>query len=407
MSEISSLVTSEDETPFQSVLNAIELVYEETAHSRVGLSHSAVMNKLWTKYKFPNYKSSQKASYRVPIEEVLHYNAGALLQALDKDKYTGHGFYAWLEEISKQPFDPIALKPSDLPYHMVRRKQSSNAHFSKLAAHSGPSAPNGVPAGPAYEDFPSPAHSSPAGKSIRRPGRPSGIKSSLRLATASKKRAHSDVDSDSEDEGTGPKRSHYFSDEDDAMENDGQVGSSEDEPAHSTSEEPIKIFLRADNIPTTAPRGPDETWVCEEDDCGYIVRGGDVKDCRERIRRHFNEHERQMNRVNLAMTEGSRGDLPVKYVYFRPFLILVEFNKFPDPESPTPSPDAVDEVNTAASTPTLTNSPVRVHIYESRTSLSPSKASRPVTTPNFKAMMDGFRRRPHPVSDNIDRLTFE
>ncbi|KAI1072486.1 hypothetical protein LB507_003229 [Fusarium sp. FIESC RH6] len=307
MSEVSNLVGSTDETPFQSVLNAIELAYEETIHSRAGFSVSAVMNKLWTKYKFPNYKSDQRASYRVPIEEVLHYNAVPLLKELDNDKYKGHDFYIWLEEVSKKPFRPIAIKLSDFPYHMVRRKQSNNAVSSKLAMPA--------PAASINEELSNPALSTPAGKSIRRPGRPSGVKSSLRLVAASKKRAHSDVDSDSQDEEAEPKRSHYFSDEDgDAVENDGPVGLSEDEPTSSTSEEPIKIFLRADNIPTTVPRGPDETWVCEEDDCGYVVRGGEIRDCHERIRQHFNEHERQMNRVHLAMTEGSRGHLPVNHL---------------------------------------------------------------------------------------------
>jgi len=403
MSEVSNPVGSTDETPFQSVLNAVELAYEETIHSRAGFSVSAVMNKLWTKYKFPNYKSDQRASYRVPIEEVLHYNSGPLLKELDDDKYRGHDFYIWLEEISKKPFRPIAIKLSDFPYRVVRRKQSSNAVSSKL--------PMPAPATSINEELPSPVLSTPAGKSIRRPGRPSGVKSSLRLVAASKKRAHSDVDSDSQDEEAEPKRSHYFSDEDgDAIENDGPVGLSEDEPARSTSEEPIKIFLRADNIPTTVPRGPDETWVCEEDDCGYVVRGGEIRDCHERIRRHFNEHERQMNRVSLAMTEGSRGHLPVKYVYFRPFLILVGLNNpspQPTPKSPAPIPETVDEVDTATSTPTVTGAPVRVHIYQPQTPISSPKSSNPVTTPNFRSMMDGFRRRPHPVSDNIERLTFE
>ncbi|RGP77764.1 hypothetical protein FLONG3_4153 [Fusarium longipes] len=411
MGETSSSVTSGDETPFQSVLNAIEWTYGETVHSKAGFTHSAVMNKLWTKYRFPNYKSDQRASYRVPIEEVLHYNAGALLQALDKDKYKNHSFYTWLEEASKKPFNPVAIKPSGFPYHMVRRKQMNNAHSSKPDQPS-PLIQTAGPMGPADDELPNPARSSPAGKSVRRPGQPSGVKSSLRLVTAPRKRAHSDVDGDSQDERAGPKRSHYFSDKDDAIENEGQLddSSDDDEPASSSSGEPIKIFLRADNIPTTVPRGPDETWVCEEDDCGYVVRGGDIQGCYERIRQHFNEHERQMNRVSLAMAEGSRGHLPVKYVYFRPFLILVELNKppaLPAPQTPTPGQEAADEADTVTSTPTLNNSPVKVHLYQAQSPILSPKAPVPVATPNFRSMVDEFRRRPHPVSDNIDRLTFE
>ncbi|EWG47982.1 hypothetical protein FVEG_07938 [Fusarium verticillioides 7600] len=164
------------------------------------------------------------------------------------------------------------------------------------------------------ERFSTPPRSSPAGKSLRRPGRPSGIKSSLRLATTSRKRPHSEVDSDSEDEGSQPKRSHYFSGEEETMGNASHMSLSEDEDAQETSEGPVKIYLRADNIPTTVPRGPGETWVCEEEDCGYVVRGGDIQNCQDRIRRHFNEHEQQMDRVNLARTEATRGHLPVNHL---------------------------------------------------------------------------------------------
>ncbi|KAF5023972.1 hypothetical protein F66182_3976 [Fusarium sp. NRRL 66182] len=400
MSEVpnpaNNMANNTDETPFQSVLNAIEWTYQEIRGSKSGMSLSGVLNKLWISYRFPNYKSSQRASHRVPIEEVLHYNAKDLLQHLDKDKYDEHGFYSWLQDTSEKPFHPVAIKLSDFPFHLVRRKATNNANASRI--RSTPSAQVGTSTSNLDDKFSSPARSSPAGKTVRRPGRPSGVKSSLRLATSSKKRPHSDVDSDSEAEETRPKRSHYFSGEDEAMENDGRPSSSEDEAARETSDEPINIILRADKIPTTVPRGPDQTWVCEEEDCGYIVRGGDARDCRDRIRSHFHEHEQQMDRVNLAMTEGTRGHLPVKYAYFPPFLILVKLN-----DSYAPRTSAVaDDAGTAASTPTLVGSPVKTsrHHPQAPTS-SPSKAPS-VIRRDFRSMVHGFRRRPHPVSDSID-----
>ncbi|KAM0346100.1 hypothetical protein ACHAPU_005865 [Fusarium lateritium] len=403
MSEVSSLVNDEDETPFQSLLNALERSGEICAKSKTGMTESAVINRLYFDYSFPNYRSAQPASHRIPIKEILHYNAHALLRVLDKEKFSSHGdgFYSWLQEISQKPFDPVAVKPTDFPFRVVPRKRSNKP------SQPAPIIPAEVAPMSLDDDLPSPSRSSPAGKSLRRPGRPSGVKSSLRLSTASKKRAHSDVDSDSEDEETEPKKSHYFSGEDDVMENDGRQSLSEDEASSRTSGEPIKIFLRADNIPTTVPRGPDETWVCEEEDCGYVVRGGDARDCRDRIRGHFNEHEQQMDRVNLAMTEGSRGHLPVKYVYFPPFLILVELRTPHAPVAAPRSPILVDEeAGTAASTPTMANSPVASRTFQPHTPTpSPKKAPVPVTKQDFKFMVDGFRRRPHPVSDIIDKLT--
>ncbi|SPJ84100.1 uncharacterized protein FTOL_10616 [Fusarium torulosum] len=408
-SEASGLANGEDETPFQSLLNALERVREEISSkpSKTGLSESGVINKLYFDYKFPNYRSSQPASHRIPIKEILHYNARALLQVIDKEKYNSPepGFYSWLEEVSQKPFDPVALKPTDFPFHVVPRKRSAKP---LQPAPSLPALIQQTEVTPMNldDDFSSPTYSSPAGKRLRRPGRPSGVKSSLRLATASKKRHHSDVDSESEDEETEPKKSHYFSGEDDVMEKDDHQSLSGDEASSGTSGEPIKIFLRADNIPTTVPRGPDETWVCEEEDCGFVVRGGDIRDCRSRIRSHFNEHEQQMDRVNLAMAEASRGDVNLKYAYFPPFLILVELHTPYAPAIPRSPVPVREEAGTAASTPTMANSPVAMHISLPQTPTpSPKKTSSPVTKQNFRSMVDGFRRRPHPVSDNIDRLT--
>ncbi|KAF9765158.1 hypothetical protein IL306_002599 [Fusarium sp. DS 682] len=384
---------------FQSVLNALERVHVEISNSKSGrLNISAVTHKLWSNFKFPNYKGDIKPSYRVPIQEVLHYNAQALLQVLDKDKYDGE-FYSWLQEIAKEPFNPVAIKPSDFPFHVVRRKQSNN-NTNKPT----PPLQTGVPTRNLDERLSSPPRSSPAGKSLRRPGRPSGVKSSLRLATASKKRPHSEVDSDSEDEESGPKRSYYFSGEDETMGNHSHMSSSEDEDTRGTSEEPVKIFLRADNIPTTVPRGPGETWVCEEEDCGYVVRGGDIQSCRDRIRRHFDEHEQQMDRVNLARTEATRGHLPVKYAYFPPFLILVELHT-PCVEQQRQSP-FIDEVATAASTPTLANSPVTPRVQPMAPTPSPIKTPALATRRDFRSIVDRFRRRPHPVHlmDKLKKL---
>ncbi|KAG4291050.1 hypothetical protein FPRO06_02936 [Fusarium proliferatum] len=351
MSQAPSTVDAKDDA-FRSVLDALEWIRVEISNSRNGhLSIPAVTQRFWSNFSFPTYKGDIRPSYRVPITEVLHYNAHALLQVLNKDKYDGE-FYSWLQELAQTPFNPVTIKLSDFPFYVKRRQPSNKNNPSKTTPPSQARA-----ASRNHDEGPStPLRSSPAGKSLMRPGRPSGIKSGLRLATTSRKRPHSEVDSYSEDEGSEPKRSHYFSGEEETMGNTSHMSLSEDEDAQETSEGPVKIYLRADNIPTTVPRGPGETWVCEEEDCGYVVRGGDIQNCRDRIRRHFNEHEQQMDRVNLARTEATRGHLPVKYAYFPPFLIVVELHP-PCITQQRQSPP-IDQVATAASTPTLANSPV-------------------------------------------------
>ncbi|KAL6849396.1 hypothetical protein ACO1O0_008936 [Amphichorda felina] len=85
---------------------------------------------------------------------------------------------------------------------------------------------------------------------------------------------------------------------------------------HGTKEEEedyVKIVLRADKIPSAVPRGPNETWTCDQDDCDYIVRGDDAEECQERIQVHFKEHEEQTERVQLALTE-SRGHMPINHL---------------------------------------------------------------------------------------------
>ncbi|KAI1026294.1 hypothetical protein LB504_011315 [Fusarium proliferatum] len=399
MSQAPGTVDAKDDA-FRSVLDALEWIRVEISNSRSGhLSIPAVTQRFWSNFSFPTYKGDIRPSYRVPISEVLHYNAHALLQVLNKDKYDGE-FYSWLQELAQTPFNPVFIKPSDFPFYVKRRQPSNKNNPSKTAPPSQARATSRN-----HDEGPStPLRSSPAGKSLMRPGRPSGIKSSLRLATTSRKRPHSEVDSDSEDEGSEPKRSHYFSGEEETMGNTSHMSLSEDEDAQETSEGPVKIYLRADNIPTTVPRGPGETWVCEEEDCGYVVRGGDIQNCRDRIRRHFNEHEQQMDRVNLARTEATRGHLPVKYAYFPPFLIVVELHP-PCITQQRQSPP-IDQVATAASTPTLANSPVAPSLQPRTPESSPTKTPVLASRHNFRSIIDGFRRRAHPVSDNIDKLTF-
>lgn len=403
-SEVGGPVSNDEITPFQSVVNGVEWVYDQIGKGKKGMIMLSTLNKLFFSYKFPTFKNGESGCHRIPVEELLHYNAQALLQVLDKDKYSGHEFYSWLQAAAERPFVPVALKPSDLPYRLVPR--GSRPRPSK-ATQPLPEAQGLVTSG-LEDDLSSTPRSSPAGKSLRRPGRPSGKKSSLRLTTGSKKRLHSDIDSESEEDESRPKRSHYFSDGDEDMEVDAQATSSEDEVPREASQEPIKIVIRADKIPSTVSHGPNETWVCEEEDCGYVVRGGDVQECQQRIQRHFQEHGSQMDRVSLAMTEGTRGHLPIKYAYFPPFLILVEF---PPPPPATNTPTTTTTTTTTATTSstftTTTTSAIITHYQPQPPSSSPNDPPEPTvpTTGNFKSLVSRFRRRPHPVSDKIARLT--
>ncbi|KAH7152319.1 hypothetical protein B0J13DRAFT_522618 [Dactylonectria estremocensis] len=297
-------------TPFETVLKALEQTYVALKGSRQGLTVLSTLNKIYFVHKFPNYREGGPGSHKIPVMEVLHYNAKELLRVIDKDKYGKYEIYSWLEDAAKREFNPIAIKLSEFPYRLVPR--GTRAPRAPKIAESTPVVNVGGVTRQALDDDASSSNSRPSSRAGKGPkGRRSGKKSGLRLAVGSKKRPHSEIESDWEEEESGAKKSHYFSD--DALEDSGNTSSPEDEDAHLSDEEPIKILIRADRIPSAVPRGPHDTWTCEEEECGYIVRGGDREECEERIRQHFQDHEKQAKRVTLAMSE-SRGQLPINHL---------------------------------------------------------------------------------------------
>jgi hypothetical protein len=411
-----------DETPFASVFNAIERLYEERRGAKKGITATNAANGLYFHYKFPNYKDGSPGSHRVPVEEVLHYYAAALLQTLDRAKYQPHGFYTYLEELAAKPFTPRALKSSDFPYRLEPRKTIVRAS-KKVALGSGDPESSPRDDGTAGSSDP-PRH---AGKTVKRPGRQPGKTSALRIS-AYKKRPYADIgdESDQDSEASGVKRSHYFSDRDDeeeeedtTMQDSADASASRDaglvvQPP-SEDAEPIQILIRAEKIPSTIPRGPDDTWNCDQDGCDYIVRGGDAQACQVRIQKHFEEHDEQSKRLNLAVTESTRGHMPIKYAYFPPFLILAEMmppvNEATNITSPPPPPPPPPSPPARTSYPSPEPDDVPGGIPDSLPDDPPNDAPDLVpdlsgsATDSFRRLVAQFRRRPQPVSDRIPSLT--
>lgn len=401
--------------PFDSVLRGIDEIYNTLIKSRNGVSLSGALNRLYFDYKFPSYRDGTVGCHKKPAEEFLHYYSAALLEALDRSKYGNHELYAGLQEMAQTELRPVAYKPADFPLTLLpRQSQPRGPRKNPLA----PATPvSGNEDSPLASDVPA-----PRGK---RPGRPRGAKSSLRPITpAPRKRPRSQFETDSEQESPDIRKSYYFSDDDDDddtmadapdLQSDGEDDNEIDDPNDdSTSSrydlEPIKLVIRAEKIPSSSPRGPNDTWTCDEDDCGYIVRGGDQAECQERIRQHFRDHEQQMTRVSLAVTEGSRGHMPIKYAYFPPFLIQVFI------KSPYHPPHVSNHQRH-----NLSSTPVTCPNNTSETALSSTSLSTPLSAPspptppqppdlsgpaqdNFRALVERFRRHPHPVSDRIDSL---
>lgn len=378
-----SAAAGDDVSPFESVLRGVEMAYDALVDTKRGLSTTAVLNKIYFAYSFPQYRDGTVGSFKLPVQEVLHYNASALLETLEKRKYENYEFYSYLEQLSTAELRLVAYKPSDFPVKLMPRKRYIRQSKKDIQPASATALPVTVrkaetPDSARLEDVPIAGR----GKSLKREGRRTGRKSFLRPVVTNKKRPHSQLESDSETEAqveaAEVTNSHYFSDGDDTMEDAPDVETPQDGDASDSGqptpyqEKPVQIVIRAEKIPSTTPQGPDATWTCDQDDCGYVVRGGDDEECQARIREHFVDHEQQVERVSLAVTE-SRGHLPIKYAFFPPFLIIVLL--IPPPHR-------------------RRSSSMSVHV-------PPPDLSRPAREA-FHDLVQQFRRRPRPVSDRIN-----
>ena len=92
----------------------------------------------------------------------------------------------------------------------------------------------------------------------------------------------------------------------------------------------VSLSLSTAKVPEFEARGPESTWVCEEEGCGFIVRGADEPQAKEEVQAHIEDHGRSREDekerlISYAVAEGQRGHLPVEYV----FLFFFFFFFFP------------------------------------------------------------------------------
>lgn len=314
--EVASGPDSDDRSPFATVLAAFEEEANGMLQSPRGVKVSGMLNRFFYKYKFPNFRNGTTGCHKIPVEEVLHYNASAILDSIDKRKYEGTELYPWLKKLAKTDFRPVALKASEFPYRMTLREQRS--YHARRPDSGIQAAPDAALSGDG-SDVPPP-------RIGKRPGRPKGSKSSLRPIKSAKTRSHpdmsSDVESDNPASAAAPAK-YTDTDVDEIMAdfaNDDSADESSSSRSETSHDQPkldqqdfVKIAIRADKIPSTTPQGHRGTWCCEQEGCDHVVRGGDDDEMQAKIQEHFQHHEENMDRMQLALTE-SRGLLPIRYV---------------------------------------------------------------------------------------------
>lgn len=298
-------------SPFQAAMAAFEHVTKAAnGPKKKAITISGLISSLYFAFSFPSYREAGRGgAYKQPIQEWLHYYSRAFLRVLD-DSYRTSAIYPELERLAQTDLIPMAYKPSDFPMVVAMRKPKTS-----VSANT-PSTPT-IQANDSAVSTPK-----PRGK---QPTRTPGNKSVLRPVSTPgplKKRPRDEFESDFPDaESPAGHRPHSFDDDDvDDMDLDVSAPNQGDDESDESDGspfgiEPIKLVIRAERIPDSLPRGPDDTWTCEEDGCDYIVRDVDEDTVQERIRQHFCHHEQQLARVNLAMAEGKRGHMPIKYAF--------------------------------------------------------------------------------------------
>lgn len=294
--------------PLQTLIDLLEEIFAEAGGDASKVKASTVSSRLYIKCSM-GYGMAR---------DVISFYAKQLAASLPSKWYSSP-FFQWLKEERTKPWQPEFLTAETVPFRLVRRKKSNRAGVPRAQTLQAASTPSPSPAGKHYPGTP----------------RPSGLR-----PYNSAKRPMLFDDGDDEDEDGRPhklsKIIHISDDEDDEDDEDEVIDISDmdtDIPHGATatfpagSKETMKIVVRAERIPSMSPSGPNGTWKCDEDGCRYIVRSAEEAEGKELIAKHFQDHENRAEKVNLALAEGTRGHLPIKYVCFPSFLPWLSFNR--------------------------------------------------------------------------------
>lgn len=316
------------DSPIDHLVSAIDEIAQEMDIKSATVSK--INNCVYFKCTIKTYHAAK---------EVVSFFAKDLLPRLGPE-WNGTAWRNWLTQTAASPpteFEHIAVE--DIPAQAFRRNKSArtapkSTSVSQLppVIHLEPRTGSGARSGHDSADDSLPGNHIQS--SIR--NRSAGKRATLRLAASKKRPAYDDLDIET-GSSRGKKSSkrfhHHVGTEDEEMDDDDAASSDDSDSEDATLEEenqadihanPVetqlpapegtsRIVVVAERLPTISPTGPSGTWVCDREDCEFIVRAADEPAGRELIRQHFEDHEAQAAKINLAMKE-SRGHMPIKYV---------------------------------------------------------------------------------------------
>lgn len=337
-SPIVSTAGSSTESSVQVLMGALEDVRNKLLHKIRKGEHKRPITQFTAKsWQTKVYLECAIKAYGA-VQEIFHYYARDLLQLMDS-KWHDSQIYQWLSEKASEPVSLTMISETEIK-HIARRIKMS-ARTKKLT--------EGVDMGNTVPEDPRPEARAYAGKQTPR-NRQSGKAAGLRPSTGGKKRVRLEADyediTDSDEDGLMKKKSktsHYFTgdenDDDDNDDDDNHENLDEDDADSPSGNKTViekqhgpvaQLVIRAEKLPTTRPQGPNQTWICEEPNCGFLVRAAHEEHGQQLVNTHQEEHEKEaqdvaqekaLTRVNLAVQEANRGRMPIKYAYFSFFLL--------------------------------------------------------------------------------------
>lgn len=325
-----STPTTEGLSPVDFLVQTLE---EAAAASREPIDRiplSAIRAKMYFACRINTYDA---------VPEIIAYYSKDLVQRLDP-KWHPSPFWGWLLEQSKKTTTEFHHTTVEkLPYQLTRRKKKTMAAprvpQPKLEIRTLPRQPSADEDEDSSDDMTS-SHPRHAGKG------------GLRLHSASKKRPAPESPDDDTNPGRRGRKSakttNYYTnpypDLEGALDNDSASDAAspqtdvDDSDVNGTDVPPprdaVRVVIHAEKLPSMSPSGPNGTWCCDQEDCGYVVRAAEEAAGKKLVQQHFRDHESQTEKVELAVTEAERrGRMPIKYAYFPPVLLIVKYHDPP------------------------------------------------------------------------------
>lgn len=304
---------AEHEDPVKLLLEVLDEILEAQGGDAQNLKDGKLHTEMYLRCSIKQYGAGR---------EITHFYAKSLLKELPQ-KWNPSPFWDWLTSVADQPFEPKLLTQDQIPAQCRRRKKKDKSSSRPKEDRKDETIPPRV-AGkrwPPSTLTPRPAALRP-GASAKRPA----VYHSDDDDERARKAARTSHDSEDEDEEEGEEEDEDTDSDDtsDAAHVSANRNAALATPTPAPPLETARLVVRAERIPSMSPSGPNGTWRCEEDSCNYIVRSAEEPEGKELIAKHFQDHASRAEKLNLALSEGTRNHMPIKYAFFPPsFFVYV------------------------------------------------------------------------------------